>query len=464
MATFFSCVLLFKAKREFQLYVGALHLATAKSPDNPYACDTLRVKNKRSAKQQNPNAGPNPLRPSREMLHYRLQTALSSMKPISLSILLSLLFALAFGQRSSSAPASGVAQVETAIPAIIGYTKIAPNSTRPVLLKSYAAYERQFGGATANYYLAESVQLFFQNGGEKCYVISVGKTSRPIQKQALLNGLSISKKMSVQLLLVPDAVALNESDFYAVQNSMMSICGLMKDRFAILNTRSPSGNSTQDFQAFRAHTSGSNLSHAAVYYPWLVSTSGTSVPPAGAMAGIYASKDRKEGVWKAPANVQVQGISGLSHPLSTAAQNAAATHASGKSINPIVAMPSKGILVWGSRTLAGNDNEWRYVPVRRFAIMVEQSLEKGLSWAVFEPNNANTWAQVEAFCEAYLRQLYRQGALQGAKQDHAFYVKCGLNETMTNNDINQNRMNIEIGMAVVRPAEFLILRLELKMQ
>ncbi|MEM6346715.1 MAG: phage tail sheath C-terminal domain-containing protein [Bacteroidota bacterium] len=386
------------------------------------------------------------------------------MKAISLSLLFTLFFALAFGQRSSSAPASGVAQVETAIPAIIGYTQMAAKGNRPTLVKSYAEYQRLYGGSTAGYYLAESVQLFFQNGGQKCTIIPVGTTQSPVRRQDLLQGLSISKKMSVQLLLIPDAVALSEADFYAVQRSMMNTCALMKDRFAILNTRNPSANYNQDFQSFRSNTSGSGLSYAAVYYPWLVNGSNVSVPPAGAIAGIYAKKDRNDGVWKAPANVQISGISGLSHNLSTAAQNAATTHTSGKSINAIVSMPNKGILVWGARTLAGNDNEWRYVPVRRFATMVEQSVENSLSWAVFEPNDANLWAKVETFCEAYLQELYRQGALQGAKANQAYFVKCGLNETMTQNDLNQGIMNVEIGMALIRPAEFLVLRIQLKMQ
>ncbi|MFK7923059.1 MAG: phage tail sheath family protein, partial [Bacteroidia bacterium] len=349
------------------------------------------------------------------MLHSTLLTALFNMKPIYLSLFLALCFSLTFGQGSVGTPTSqGIAQVETAIPAIIGYTQNSPSSNRPALIKSFAEYQRQFGKSTNGYYLYESVQLFFQNGGEKCYVISVGTTNKPILKQTLLQGLSISKKMSVQLILIPDAVGLTENDFYAVQRSMVNICALMKDRFAILNTLSPSNQASQDFQTFRSHTSASDLSYGAAYYPWVVTTAKVSVPPSGAIAGIYASKDRNQGVWKAPANVQVKGISSLSHSLSTASRNAATTHPSGKSINPIVSMPSKGILVLGARTLAGNDNEWRYVPVRRFAIMLEQSLEKGLTWAVFEPNDANTWASVQAFCEAYLEKLYREGALQGA--------------------------------------------------
>lgn len=387
------------------------------------------------------------------------------MKAIYLSLLLALCFTLTFGQRSVTSPsAQGIAQVETAIPAIIGYTQSPSSSSRPTLINSFTEYQQGFGKASKGYYLYESVLLFFQNGGQKCYIISVGKTTSPIQKQALSRGLQASQKLDIQLLLIPDAVGLNVNDFHALQNEMLNQCSTQGDRFAILNTLAPSNQATQDFQTFRSRTKASDLSFGAVYYPWLLTNANLSVPPSGAIAGLYASKDRNQGVWKAPANVQVQGISGLSHVLSTASRNAATTHASGKAINPILPMPSKGILVWGARTLAGNNNEWRYVPVRRFAIMLETAVSQGTQWAVFEPNNTNTWGQVQAFCEAYLQDLYRQGALQGAKTEQAYFVKCGLNETMTANDINQGYMIIEIGMAVVRPAEFIVLRFKLKMQ
>lgn len=137
---------------------------------------------------------------------------------------------------------------------------------------------------------------------------------------------------------------------------------------------------------------------------------------------------------------------------------------SGKSVNVIRFFTGKGILVWGARTLAGNDNEWRYVSVRRFFNMVEESCKKATAQFVFEPNDANTWTKVRAMIENFLTVLWRQGALAGAKPEQAFFVKCGLGQTMTALDILEGRMIVEIGMAAVRPAEFIILRFSHKMQ
>jgi phage tail sheath protein FI len=120
--------------------------------------------------------------------------------------------------------------------------------------------------------------------------------------------------------------------------------------------------------------------------------------------------------------------------------------------------------VWGARTLAGNDNEWRYVNVRRFFNMVEESVKKSTYWAVFESNDANTWVKVRGMIESYLTQKWREGALAGASPKDAFFVRCGLGTTMDAQDILEGRMNVEIGMAVVRPAEFIILKFSHKMQ
>jgi hypothetical protein len=121
-------------------------------------------------------------------------------------------------------------------------------------------------------------------------------------------------------------------------------------------------------------------------------------------------------------------------------------------------------MVWGARTLAGNDNEWRYVPVRRFFNMVEESVKKSTYWAVFEPNDANTWVKVRGMIDNYLVQKWRDGALAGATPKDAFFVKCGLGVTMSAQDILEGRMIVEIGLAVVRPAEFIILKFMHKMQ
>ncbi len=195
-----------------------------------------------------------------------------------------------------------------------------------------------------------------------------------------------------------------------------------------------------------------------------VSNSITTMPPGGAVAGVYAMVDRNRGVWKAPANVSLTRVLAPTVIFTRSQLDALNVDpVAGKSINAIRPFFGKGTLIFGARTLAGNDNEWRYISVRRFFNMVEESSKKATESFVFEPNDANTWVKVQGMIENFLITLWRQGALQGAKPEHAFYVAVGLGKTMTALDILEGRMIVEIGMAVVRPAEFIILRFSHKM-
>ncbi|MEO9805873.1 MAG: phage tail sheath C-terminal domain-containing protein [Reichenbachiella sp.] len=189
-----------------------------------------------------------------------------------------------------------------------------------------------------------------------------------------------------------------------------------------------------------------------------------TLPPSGAIAGVYARVDSNRGVWKAPANVSLNNVVKPSIKISHLDQENLNVHTTGKSINAIRSFTGKGVMVWGARTLAGNDNEWRYIPVRRLFNMVEESVKKATEFVVFEPNDANTWVRTKAMIENYLTGLWRAGALAGAKPDQAFFVNVGLGTTMTPQDILEGRMNIEIGMAAVRPAEFIILKFSHKLQ
>jgi phage tail sheath protein FI len=187
--------------------------------------------------------------------------------------------------------------------------------------------------------------------------------------------------------------------------------------------------------------------------------------PCGAMAGIYANVDRDRGVWKAPANVSVLNIIKPSLFVTSDEQEVLNVDAtSGKSINAIRTFAGKGDLVWGARTLAGNDNEWRYVPVRRLFIFAEESIGKASEFVVFEPNDRNTWTRVKTLIANFLTNLWRDGALAGATPDDAFFIKVGLGETMTPQDILEGKMIIQVGMAAVRPAEFIILEFMHKLQ
>jgi phage tail sheath protein FI len=188
------------------------------------------------------------------------------------------------------------------------------------------------------------------------------------------------------------------------------------------------------------------------------------LPPSGAVAGVYAAVDRTRGVWKAPANVSLADVSGVAVKVNDQGQEDLNVSSTGKSVNAIRVFAGKGCLVWGARTLAGNDNEWRYVPVRRFFNMAEESIKKATEPFVFEPNDRGTWVRVRAMIENFLTVQWRQGALAGAVPAQAFFVKVGLGETMTSQDILEGRMIVEVGMAVVRPAEFIVLRFAHKMQ
>jgi len=181
------------------------------------------------------------------------------------------------------------------------------------------------------------------------------------------------------------------------------------------------------------------------------------VPAQGAVTGIYCANDRDRGVWKSPANISVQGIERPMVEVSNAEQDLLNVDAAtGKSINAIRTFTGKGPLVWGARTLEGNSNEWRYIGVRRFFNFAEESIKKSLNDFVFEPNNARTWVKIKAMVTSFLVRQWQEGALVGTSIDEAFFVKVGENTT-TDAEINQGIVNIEIGMAVARPAEFIVI-------
>jgi phage tail sheath protein FI len=190
-----------------------------------------------------------------------------------------------------------------------------------------------------------------------------------------------------------------------------------------------------------------------------------TLPPTPAIAGVYAQVDGSRGVWKAPANVSLNAVQDLTDFITEAEQgDMNVDPGPGKSVNAIRLFTGRGRLVWGARTLDGNSNEWRFISVRRLFITVEESAKKATFQFVFEPNDANTWVKIRAMLENYLTLLWRQGALAGAKPEHAFFVKCGLGQTMTAQDILDGKLIVEIGMAAVRPAEFIILRFTHKLQ
>lgn len=374
--------------------------------------------------------------------------------------------------------------------------------------------------AQSDYKMYHALQMYFANGGGPCYIISVGDYGDAVAKADLdaslvTSGLSLlAKEDEPTLIVFPDATALDDDDCYGLYIDAMAQCEQLKDRFTLVDLLEDSDvlpNSSNPHQDFRDKIGTQNLKYGATYYPWLQTTltfnyadtavvvdqpgdTGSGIdgetldntttlsnafinqakaliseltvkmPPGSAMAGIYATVDRSRGVWKAPANISLNAVVKPTIKITDAIQEDMNVHTTGKSINAIRTFTGQGTLVWGARTLAGNDNEWRYVPVRRLYIMVEESIKKATEFVVFEPNDANTWVRVRGTIQNFLTGLWRQGALAGAKPEDAFFVKVGLGETMTSLDILEGRLIVEIGMAAVRPAEFIILRFTHKIQ
>lgn len=320
-----------------------------------------------------------------------------------------------------------------------------------------------------------------------------------------------------------DDVAAIRANYHSVLVQALNQCATLGDRFLICDLWDGDEEGSDGIDAFRNGIGTRNLKYGAVYHPYIQTTlawrwdgdtitvsqvarrnddgsltrpsphNGLSLtalksdssnanisiyanirkeldrysvvlPPAAAVSGIYATVDRTRGVWKSPANESLASVRSLTVDIDKDFNDDLNVHTTGKSVNALRYFSGKGFLIWGARTLAGNDNEWRYVSVRRFYNMVEESVKKATEPFVFEPNDANTWAKVKAMIENFLVIQWRQGALAGAKPEDSFYVRVGLGTTMTAQDILEGRMNVEIGMAVVRPAEFIILRFSHKMQ
>jgi len=268
----------------------------------------------------------------------------------------------------------------------------------------------------------------------------------------------------VTMLCVPDLMSsylrgdMDLNGVKAVQTAMLNHCERMKYRFAILDA--PPKMSAQEVADWRKNTAGYDSKYGAVYYPWisvsdpLSPTGGNmSMPPSGHVAGIYARVDTQRGVHKAPANEIVMGALGLETNLTKGEQDGL----NPIGVNCIRSFPGRGIRVWGARTLS-SDPAWRYLNVRRLFNYVEASIENGTQWVVFEPNDMDLWARVRRDVSAFLRLVWRSGALFGATPEQAFFVKC--DEELNPREVRDaGQLVIEVGMAPTKPAEFVIFRI-----
>jgi uncharacterized protein len=266
----------------------------------------------------------------------------------------------------------------------------------------------------------------------------------------------------ITMLAVPDLMAVYEQGIIdlegvqAVQLAMIAHCELMGDRVAILDA--PPGLNSQQIKEWRVDKAGYDSKYATLYWPWIkvfdpLSGQAKFVPPGGHMAGIWARSDDSRGVHKAPANEVVRGVIALELQVTKGEHDLLNPNG----INVIRSFPGRGIRVWGARTLS-SDPAWRYLNVRRLFNYVEESVLEGTQWVVFEPNDMALWERVKRTVGAFLLGVWRQGALFGATPQEAFYVKCDA-ETNPPDVIDRGQLVVEVGIAPVKPAEFVIFRI-----
>ncbi|MFG2573430.1 phage tail sheath family protein [Streptomyces sp. NPDC048481] len=266
----------------------------------------------------------------------------------------------------------------------------------------------------------------------------------------------------VSMVAVPDLMAayqrgaIDLESVKAVQLGLIAHCELMGDRVAIIDP--PPGLNARQIRVWRQETAGYDSKYAALYYPWIKSFDPAAgqarlIPPSGHVAGVWARNDSERGVHKAPANEVVRGAVDLEIQITRGEQDLL----NPIGVNCIRAFPGRGIRIWGARTLS-SDPAWRYLNVRRYFNYLEESILIGTQWVVFEPNDHALWARIRRNVSAFLVNEWRAGALFGARPEEAFYVKCD-EESNPPESVDLGRVVCEIGIAPVKPAEFVIFRL-----
>lgn len=349
-------------------------------------------------------------------------------------------------------------------------------SGEPQLITNWEEFKNTFGDIQdSNKVLAHAVYGFFNNGGTRCWVIRVTdlkKTKKDTQevdqvKDALAKFEAIDE---IALVAVPMPTDLktakpkqNEPDpnlarHVEIREMVLSHCENMEDRFAILDGEETVEDNIEPKTIYsKADRSamGKTSKYGAVYFPWIdVSGEKDYIPPCGHIAGIYARVDSERGVHKAPANEVIRGALGLKYRVSRSQQDG---------LNPdginVIRQFNGTVTVWGARTIGGDANaDFKYVNARRLFNFLRESIEEGTRWAVFEPNNKSLWQKIKRNLTAFLTNVWRDGALFGDTPEQAFYVKC--DEETNPPDVRElGQVVTEIGVAIVKPAEFVIFKI-----
>jgi phage tail sheath protein FI len=366
-----------------------------------------------------------------------------------------------------------IAGVPTSIAAFVGTFPRGPLGAARRIVQS-RDFEERFGGPSPVGETAWAVRQFFQNGGRECYVVrAAGKGRRKLSPAAadeLIEAISALDNVDIfNLLCVPDTSGLDSGQAARVAAAATDYC-TKRGSFYILDVPSPPDDPTDSVEGLRrwiAANSGLGDPNVAVYFPRLklgsrlLGARKGAVAPSGSVAGVFARTDDRRGVWKAPAGVEavLRGVQALEVTINDNENR----QLDAVGVNCLRGIADKGFLCWGARTFSECDNaspELRYVPVRRTLLFIKESLYRGLKWVTFASNDENLWAQIRQSVGAFMVDLYRQGAFQGETSDKAFFVRCD-RETTTKADIDQGFLNLLVGFAPAKPAEFVVISIRL---
>lgn len=346
--------------------------------------------------------------------------------------------------------------VPTSTAAFVGTFHAGPLA-RAERLTSVAELERNFGKLNSD--TGHAIQQFFANGGRTCWAVRVKASHTSVQKvAALTTGMrALDQVNAFSLLCIPET---SELDVSAASEFIVSAEPFCEQRRAFLLVDAPQIlKKPNDLLAWLNEPPSLRHRNAALYYPRVKVPDPTHthrhhlVAASGTMAGVIARIDETRGVWKSPAGAELKDVSDLEYPL-TEPENELLNR---NGVSCLRELPNRGIVCWGARTLS-EDPEWKYVPIRRLALFLEDSIERGLQWAVFEPNNQALWARVRRCVGDFLQTVWRAGAFQGNTPDKAYFVKCD-EQTMTQADIDSGKLNLIVGFAPLKPSEFVILRI-----
>jgi phage tail sheath protein FI len=369
-------------------------------------------------------------------------------------------------------PRRAITAVPTSIAAFVGSASRGP-SNKPTTVTGVTEFERIFGKLSASYELGHVIRLFFGNGGERAVIVRVKGKGRDkphledfVGSRTKKTGIYALEKQGVFNLLCLPPVQPGADTSWDLYQAALTYC---RERKAMLLIDPPASWAAQPGNAGTGVLTAFNQSpvpsmngreNGVLYFPRVVvvdplqQASPRTVVACGAVAGLFAKLDKQRGVWKSPAgnSAMLSGITGLQVQVND--RDNEVLNPAG--INCLRQFNGRHV-VWGARTLSP-DNEWKYIPVRRLALFIETSIAEGISWAAFEPNEEPLWAKLRAATGEFLHGLFRQGAFPGSTPREAYYVNCGT-DTTTQADLDAGHINIEVGFAPLRPAEFIVIRI-----